>query len=139
MFRSAEGLGLQHLSLAGITPTPEVAQVRKTSLGAETRISWSQHTNAFDLAMQLKHTGHTIWALENAPGAISLDEVPNVLEGAPAPVLVVGNEIAGVDSGVLELADAVLCLPMHGGKESFNVAVAFALAAYALTHRRIPN
>ncbi len=136
MFRSAEGLGLGRLYLAGITPTPEAAAVRKTSLGAEARVDWSQHNNGLDLAIRLKQEGHAVWALENAPGAISIEDVPAFADDAPLPVLVVGNEIAGIDPGILELADYVLCLPMQGAKESFNAAVAFALASYALTRRR---
>lgn len=49
------------------------------------------------------------------------------------PVLIVGNEKAGVDPGLLALCDVVLQLPMQGHKESLNVAVAFGIAAYTLT------
>ncbi len=139
MFRSAEGLGLRRLYLAGITPTPEAAAVRKTSLGAETQVDWSQHNNGLDLAIQLKQEGHAIWALEKVPGAISVEDVSTLSDDAPSPVLVVGNEVSGVDPAILELADYALCLPMQGAKESFNVAVAFALAAYALTCGRVAS
>jgi tRNA G18 (ribose-2'-O)-methylase SpoU len=46
--------------------------------------------------------------------------------------LIVGNEITGVDPELLDLCDEILYIPMRGDKKSFNVAVAFAIAAYAL-------
>jgi tRNA G18 (ribose-2'-O)-methylase SpoU len=49
-------------------------------------------------------------------------------------VLIVGNERAGVDPGILDLCDVVLALPMMGEKESLNVAVAFGVAAYWLSY-----
>jgi tRNA G18 (ribose-2'-O)-methylase SpoU len=45
---------------------------------------------------------------------------------------VVGNEVVGVDPGILELCERVLYIPMHGAKRSLNAAVAFGIAAYAL-------
>jgi tRNA G18 (ribose-2'-O)-methylase SpoU len=47
-------------------------------------------------------------------------------------LLVVGNEQVGIDPGVLDLADRIVHLNMQGRKRSLNVAVAFAVAAYAL-------
>ena len=46
--------------------------------------------------------------------------------------LVVGNEPAGVDPGVLALADQTLYIPMAGQKTSINVSVAFGVAVYGL-------
>ena len=47
-------------------------------------------------------------------------------------LLVVGNEIAGVDPGILAMCDKVVYIPMQGVKQSLNVASAFAVAAYHL-------
>lgn len=49
-------------------------------------------------------------------------------------VLMLGSETTGVDPGLLKLADQIIYIPMRGGKRSFNVAVAFAIAAYALNY-----
>jgi TrmH family RNA methyltransferase len=46
--------------------------------------------------------------------------------------LVAGNELAGVDAGILALCERVVYLPMMGGKGSLNVAVALAIAVYTL-------
>lgn len=133
IFRSAEGLGLRRLYLAGITPTPVQARVKKASLGAEAAIEWTHHNNGLDLAQRLQHDGHAIWALETAPGSTPVQRLEAPSSGKRPPVLVIGNEVVGVDPGIADMADRVLCLPMSGRKTSFNAAVAFAIAVYALT------
>jgi len=46
--------------------------------------------------------------------------------------LVVGNENLGVDPEIQKISDMVVAIPMFGEKESFNVSVAFGIAAYHL-------
>ncbi len=133
ILRTADGLGLRRLYLAGITPTPSQPDVLKASLGAETALDWSHHNNGLELSRSLKRMGRPLWVLENLPGSCPLECVsPPKSEDAP-PVLVIGNEVTGVDPDIIAIADTVLCLPMLGVKSSFNVAVAFALAASGLT------
>src|SRR5512143_3342076 len=60
IFRSAEGLGLPHLYLCGITPIPDAAPVKKTALGAENNVSWSSHSNAVVLVAELKAQRHAV-------------------------------------------------------------------------------
>jgi tRNA G18 (ribose-2'-O)-methylase SpoU len=52
-------------------------------------------------------------------------------------VLVVGNEVTGVDPELLDLCDQILYIPMRGEKKSFNVAIAFAISAYALRGQKV--
>jgi len=127
---------LGHIYLGGITPTPEEAQVRKTSLGAERQLAWSHHANALELLSTLRGESYKIWALENVPEAIPLDSHDVSWASDVHAVLVVGNEVTGVDPGILRTADRVMCVSMYGRKTSFNTAVAFAIAAYLLTAAR---
>ena len=48
-------------------------------------------------------------------------------------IVIVGNEITGVDPELLDLCDQILYIPMEGAKRSFNVAIAFSIAAFALS------
>jgi tRNA G18 (ribose-2'-O)-methylase SpoU len=76
----------------------------------------------------LRKQGYKIAALEQAPNSVSLS-------GFKAPkklALIVGREVEGIEPEVLAQADVVLEIPMHGFKESFNVAVATAMALYHL-------
>ena len=131
MMRTADGAGLRHVHVCGITPPPDHPKVAKTALGAEQTVNWTQSGNGLDTAVSLQQQGCHLWALEGVPGAEPL------LETAVPPhtpiVLIVGNEIAGVDPGILAVCDKVLYIPMQGVKESLNVASAFAIAAYHLT------
>lgn len=133
IFRSADGFGFKHLYLCGITPTPDNEAVAKTSLGAEDFVTWSAHKDAVKLSIGLKKEGFAIWALEQTEKSKSLDAAIRSLKPNRPTVLVVGSEVTGVDPGVLEIADKVVHLPMRGQKRSFNVAVAFAVAAASLS------
>jgi 23S rRNA (guanosine2251-2'-O)-methyltransferase len=129
IFRSADGFGFTHAYICGITPTPDHEAVMKTSLGAEDSVSWSYHKDAVILAKGLKREGWRLFALEEQSKAreISSAAIPDY-----GMALVVGNEISGVDPELLSLCEDVLFIPMRGEKKSFNVAVAFGIAAYAL-------
>ena len=131
IFRSADGAGWHHVALAGFTPTPEHPGVAKTALGAERRVPWSAHPNAVRLAAALREAGWALWALETGPRSAPLPAVADEAQRLPL-ALVVGNEQAGIDPGVLALCDRTVALPMRGHKRSLNVAVAFAVAAYLL-------
>jgi tRNA G18 (ribose-2'-O)-methylase SpoU len=132
ILRSVDGFGFSHAYLCGITPTPENAAVRKTALGAAEFVTWSAHKDAVKLARQLSSESWGLWALERTDRAVPIQAVE---VGNSRTVLIVGNEITGVDPGLLEIADRVVFLPMSGAKRSFNVAVAFAVAAYAMRTR----
>lgn len=133
ILRSADGFGLFHAYLCGISPTPEVEAVRKTSLGAEDSVPWSYHKDAVKLIRGLKKEGFRILALEDEPKAISLREQGKGDLTSRDSILILGSEVTGVDPGLLELCDEILYIPMRGEKKSFNVAMAFSIAAYALT------
>lgn len=133
IFRCADGAGVAHLYLCGVTPTPANPKVAKTALGAEQSIPCSHHNNAIDLARQLKAEGWRLWALEGGPAAQSLAGA--ALPAGAGVVLVAGNEVTGVDLGLLALCERTVAIPMWGVKRSLNVAVAFGVAVYALRLR----
>ena len=135
ILRSAEGFGFRHLYLCGITPTPQNEQVRKTALGAENIVPWSSHRNAVELLHELRPRVHAIWVLERTGRSQRLEQALAASTANRRLVLVVGNEQAGVDPGILELADKVVHIEMQGWKRSFNVAVAFSVAAHAVSSR----
>ena len=132
-FRTANGAGLSHLYLCGITPTPAAnKRIAKTALGAEETVPWSYHSNALTLADQLKRSGAQLIALEGTRDALSLFDYSISPSDLRPMVLVVGGELAGVDPGLLDLCEKVLYIPMHGSKGSLNASVAFGIAAYRL-------
>jgi 23S rRNA (guanosine2251-2'-O)-methyltransferase len=132
ILRSADGFGFDHAYLGGITPTPRNEAVTKTSLGAEDFVAWSEHKNAVELIQNMKEAGWKIYALEEAKSATDIRNLKPIRKGKAA--LILGSEVTGVDPELLKLADEVITIPMRGGKRSFNVSVAFAIAAYALRY-----
>ena len=152
IFRSTEGAGIQHLHLCGITPTPEHPKLAKTALGAQNAVLWTQHNNSVTAGKALLARGFRLWALEEASAfdahpaqasdrfveAVSLFDLENshvdALSTSPI-ALIIGNETAGIDPGLLALCERIVFIPMAGHKRSLNVAVAYGIAAFWLTGR----
>jgi 23S rRNA (guanosine2251-2'-O)-methyltransferase len=135
ILRSADGFGFSHAYLCGISPTPDNEAVTKTSLGAEDFVTWSYHKDAVKLVKGLKKTGWKVLALEEHERAQSITSQTGNLD--TNTVLIIGNEVTGVDPELLELADEIYFIPMRGQKRSFNVANAFSIAAYALVEQTL--
>lgn len=137
IFRTSDGAGVRHVHLCGITPTPQQAKLAKTALGTERSISWSYEPNSLSKARELQRQGKVLWSLETTSDSQSIFTVPHetivkVQEEESSIVLVVGNELAGVDPELQAQADKRVHLPMVGRKESLNVAVATGIALYHL-------
>ena len=133
MFRTADGSQIRHVHLCGITPTPKHPKIAKTGLGAEFNIPWTHHLNGLNTAKKYKKLGYRLWALEGGQKAESLFSTARELSGQPI-LLIVGNEVSGVDPGILNLCEKTLWIPMRGIKRSLNVAVAFGIATYYLRY-----
>ena len=139
MFRTSDGAGVSHLYLTGTSPTPENLRVGKTALGAEFSIPWSWHANGLQAALQIKAQGRQLWALEIGPDSTSIFQAAPEIPDEPL-CLVVGNEVSGIDPGILVLCDRRVWIPMQGYKRSLNVAIAFGIAVYTLRYAaRVPQ
>jgi tRNA G18 (ribose-2'-O)-methylase SpoU len=136
ILRSADGFGFTHAYLCGITPTADNEAVTKTSLGAEDSVPWSYHKDAGKLVKGLKVEGWRVYALEEDPRSQPLTQLRASTQ-SDLSVMIVGNEVTGVDPELLDLCDKIFYIPMLGEKKSFNVAIAFGIAAYALNAHRL--
>ncbi len=144
LLRTAEGLGVDQVYLSGYTPYPEAkndtrlphsrqkqaSQIHKTALGAEYFIDWQHEPDIKDCIERLSKGGYLLVALEQTVEAVKLNEFSTSKNVA----LFVGNEITGLDKNVLKLIKYHVQIPMSGRKESFNVAVAAAIALYHLRY-----
>lgn len=131
IFRTADGAGVRKIYLCGITPAPTNPKVHKTALGAELSMPYESHRNALDILLELKNSGKRIWALEDTGSAKNIQSF-SLDSFSPPTVLVVGNEIIGIDPDILAICDDHLKIPMAGIKGSLNVAIAFGIAVYNL-------
>jgi tRNA G18 (ribose-2'-O)-methylase SpoU len=133
IFRTADGAGLLHLHLCGLTATPANVKLSKAALGAQEKVAWSHTLNGLDRALTLKEDGYQLWAIESAENSEPFFTAnPNLPHSRV--VVVVGNENAGIDPGILEICDRLYSLPMHGSKRTLNVAVAFGIVTYQLSY-----
>lgn len=137
ILRSADGFGFSHAYLCGITPTPENESVTKTSLGAEDSVSWSYHKDAVRLVKGLKVEGWKVYGLEEDARAVEVSHTTDIANESEQRILIVGNEVTGVDPELLDLCNQVFYIPMRGEKKSFNVAIAFGIAAFAFQNQTI--
>ncbi len=139
IFRTADGAGVRKIYLCGITPAPvdsfsrPVAQLVKTSLGAEKSVEWQKVFSTARLLKKLKADGYKIIAVEQSKKSVPYFKF-SALRGKVC--LIVGNEVRGLPDSVLKLADKILEIPMLGRKESLNVSVAFGIVAYHLSASR---
>lgn len=131
IFRTSDAIMIKKLILTGYTPTPEKKEVKKTALGSTESVEWEYIKDPIEAIMNLKKEGVKIVALELTNASIPYKQFP--AENFPA-CLVVGNEVTGIQSSILELCDFAIELPMYGIKHSLNVAVAYGIAVYELRH-----
>ncbi len=124
VLRTAECFGAEHVSLAGYTPTPDNEKTARTSLGTEKSVSWSSDPNIHDVIVKAKADGYAVVALETAQSAIPLKD----FVWPERVALLLGNERFGLDRDVIDQADVILKIPMHGTKNSLNVGVACGIA-----------
>ena len=136
VLRTGECFGVEHVSLAGYTPSPDTDKTARTSLGTEKSVSWSSDANVHDVIAKAKAEGYEVIALETAQHAVALESFVWPAKSA----LLLGNERFGLDRDVIELADHVVRIPMHGSKNSLNVGIAcgIALAAWRTQLGRKP-
>ena len=138
IFRSADGVGIKKIHLCGITPSPENLKVHKTSLGSENTIAYLKHPNAVEVVKDFRNNGYRIWAIEKTDKAQSIFDYKLTMNDRPT-LLIVGNEIIGIDPDILEICDEHLFIPMVGLKNSLNVAIAFGIAVYSLTKKNFSS
>ena len=134
ILRSADGFNITHIFLCGMTATPENPKIFKTSLGAEDTISWSYSPNSLITVQNLKENGYYLYGLEIGPKSHPIYEIEKHKDNLNI-VLIVGNELAGIDPQVRELCDEQIYIPMMGHKCSFNVTIALGIAAFYLRYR----
>ena len=140
IFRTADAAGVKKIYLCGITPTPTDRfgklrpQFAKVSLGAERAVAWEKSRATGKLLNELKREGYKIFAVEQSQKSIPYYKIKTrgvmTRHNTSRVVLVLGNEVRGLPESILKKSDKILEIPMHGRKESLNVAVAFGIVVF---------
>lgn len=135
LFRTADAFRLEGIYLCGITATPPHREIHKTALGATESVQWEYREETTDAISELKEKGYMILSVEQAEGAVLLDQVQ--LSDNQKYALVFGHEIRGVDQDVVDLSDQCIEIPQYGTKHSLNISVAAGIVIWELFRRRV--
>ena len=122
VFRSSDAFKLEKIYLCGVTATPPNAEIHKTALGAEDSMEWEYEEDTKAVVAKLKQEGYKIFAVEQVQNSIMLDRVE--LDKTNKYVLILGNEVKGVQQEVVDMCDFAVEIPQFGTKHSLNVSVA---------------
>ncbi|MEP1150489.1 MAG: RNA methyltransferase [Balneola sp.] len=133
VFRSSDAFGISELILTGYTPTPPRPEINKTAIGAEEFVNWRHFETATEIIHELKKDGYSILGMEQTTGSIALNNLN--IDSYDKICLVMGNEVTGIDSDILEMMDEFVAIPQFGQKHSLNVSVAAAVMLYALLEK----
>ncbi len=129
IIRNAECFGVSKIIFSGFTPTPDTEAVKKTAMGCEPK-TWIETDDLKSTIQSLKNQGHAIMAIETGRDAKNINKITVLDEPI---VLILGNEQYGIDLEILKLADEILHIPMHGQKNSLNVAVSSGIVLNKIT------
>ncbi len=134
IFRTADAVGISKIYLVGVTPRPTdrfgrvQKDIQKSALGAETWIPWEYKKTLSPLIKQLKKENFTIIAIEQDQKSKDYRKIKTKENIA----IILGPEVEGLDKKILKECDIIAEIPMHGKKESLNVAVAAGVALFRI-------
>lgn len=132
LFRTADAAGCSEVITTGITPHPGGSgadKLSKSALGAD-RMVPSRH---FDTTLQAiaalreELPDYELIGVETTELSVVYSDYDYAKEG---DVLVLGNEVTGVDTEIIPLLDAVVEIPMFGAKNSLNIASCAPIVLY---------
>lgn len=131
IFRTSDAFRVEKICLCGITATPPHRDIRKTALGAEESVAW-EYFETTKQALEKYKNAH-ICVLEQAEGSVPLREVK--LPKDNTILLVVGNEVDGVDENLLDFCKQIIEIPQFGTKHSFNVSVSAGITLWEIFNK----
>lgn len=136
VFRTCDALLVEKLILCGITATPPNKEIHKSALDAEKSVVWEYADKTEHAILRLKEQGYRVYAIEQVSNSIML---PGFLPGPDERIaLVFGNEVHGVQQGVIDMCDAALEIPQFGTKHSFNISVSAGIVLWEVTRKLSP-
>ena len=149
ILRSAEGFGVSRVVLSGYTPRVHDAnllphlrekldkEIHKTALGAENMLDIYASDDIKAELNHYKEQGYQIVGLENNITddrlmTLGSEKLKSALKDKI--VLLLGEEVHGIDYSLYDIIDLFVEIPMRGQKESFNVSVATGIALFGLCY-----
>jgi tRNA G18 (ribose-2'-O)-methylase SpoU len=129
VFRTADAFLIEKIVLCGLSCPPPHPELHKTALGAEYTVDWVYVESTLEAVRELQNQSYHVFAVEQAHGSLSLNEL--ALDPSRKYAVVLGNEVKGVQQSVVDVCDACLEIPQHGTKHSLNVSVASGIVLWS--------
>jgi 23S rRNA (guanosine2251-2'-O)-methyltransferase len=148
IFRLCELSRVEHLYLTGYTGHPRKPnddreegliarhehRIMKTAVYALPHQPWSFHANPLEVTAKLKDEGHTLIAVEQTSTSRPYHELP--IQDYQLPLtIIVGHEREGVREELLNQADHIVEIPIHGHGNSHNVSIATTIVLYHILEK----
>lgn len=130
VFRTADAFLIQKIYLCGITAKPPHKDIQKTALGATETVAWEHVKDSLQLVEKLKSEDIQVFSIEQAEGAVMLDDFQP--QRGKTCALVFGNEVKGVQQKVVSASDGVIEIPQLGSKHSLNISVSTGVVVWDL-------
>jgi 23S rRNA (guanosine2251-2'-O)-methyltransferase len=133
VFRTADAFLSEAIYLCGITSCPPHREIQKTALGATESVTWKYFPKTADAITELKGNGYKILAVEQAEGAVELQNLQ--IESDSKYALVFGHEVNGVDQEIVNQSDMCVEIPQFGTKHSFNIAISVGIVLWEVNKK----
>ena len=127
IWRTADAAGFQALLLGAGGADPLSPKVQRAAMGSGFRVKYALADPLSDALAELRRRGWRIVVSDlKGEDFFARGELGEKF------VLVIGSEARGISEAVREAADVRVRLPMRGGAESLNAAVAAGIMMYEL-------
>jgi len=133
IFRCAAALGIDSVVLSPSSADPLYRRSVRVSMGAVFTLPYARADAWPGVLDEVRAAGFTTVALTPAADAVDLDKVRYDDDARLA--LLLGTEGEGLSDRVLSASDVRVRIPMSGGVDSVNVAVAAAVTFWVLGRR----
>mmetsp|Transcript_18039 Transcript_18039/g.22084 ORF Transcript_18039/g.22084 Transcript_18039/m.22084 type:complete len:438 (+) Transcript_18039:152-1465(+) len=157
IFRTADACRCSYVFTTGITPSPSgrgKEKLSKSALGAELHVPSKHFVTTMEAIKYIKDEikGWTIIGMETTDqskcytdvkypgGGLYVKRRPETTREGDSQfilpkegvVLVLGNEVTGVDTEIMPLLDLIVEIPMFGTKNSLNIAACVPVVLYEI-------
>ena len=134
IFRLADAVAAEKVIICGDSETPPHTRIKKASINTTEWVSWSYSETAEKAIkdLRIKFKDLKVVAVEQSLRAVAFDKFEYKFPLA----LVVGHESDGVSKEVLDMADAIVEIPMWGVNKSLNVMVSLGIVLFQVVRQQ---
>lgn len=132
IFRLADAFNIEKIVFSGTKPNLNSRRLQKTSRNTHKTITYEFNEDALNFIEKSK-VNCKIYALEITAASMPVEDFEYI--ETHNIVLILGNEVSGINKELLKLSDNHLHINMFGRNSSMNVANAAGIALYEISKK----